>query len=132
MGGVIIWICYFVQFDWSRKKSIFQCFDYKSFWTLTITLLFVFYLVSRNLAGIKQRTIIFPIIQPTFSELKGWNCMADVVSLIPTWLVTRCTQYNNLWHLLVTCDKVYSIQQYVTFVSDLWQGVLNTTICDIC
>ena len=47
-------------------------------------------------------------------------------------LMAGCTRYNIMWYSLsVTCGEVYSIQHYVIqFVSDLWWGVLDTTLCD--
>ena len=46
--------------------------------------------------------------------------------------MVRCTLYNIMWKSLsVTCGEVYSIQHYdKKFVSDLWWGVLDTTLCE--
>ena len=48
------------------------------------------------------------------------------------WFVVRCILYNIMWwSLSMTCGEVYSIQHYVNkFVSELWWGVLDTTLCD--
>jgi hypothetical protein len=86
----------------------------------------------------KQMSHVVVLSTPCHKSQTNVTCccieytLSQVTNKCHMLLLTRCTQYNNMWHLLVTCDKVYSIQQHVTFVSDLWQGVLNTTTCDIC
>ena len=87
--------------------------------------------VSQNPAHGRVYSIQHYVIQ--FVSDLWWGVLdTTLCDTVCQWLVVRCTRYNIMWYSLsVTCGEVYSIQHYVIqFVSDLWWGVLDTTLCD--